>query len=78
MAWKIEQRLHDKIDPLPFIVAFWYEADGLVVLDRAQPIYELLTGHSTQSGNKFVRELSQTAILRKNDMNLCTKPRHYW
>jgi para-aminobenzoate synthetase component I len=38
VAWEIEQLPHDKIDPLPFPVAFWYEPDCFAVLDHAQQI----------------------------------------
>ncbi|WP_375510036.1 anthranilate synthase component I [uncultured Nostoc sp.] len=38
VACEIEQLPHDKIDPLPFPVAFWYEPDCFAVLDHAQQI----------------------------------------
>ncbi|MEH1839831.1 MAG: anthranilate synthase component I [Nostoc sp.] len=38
VAWGIEQLPHDKIDPLPFPIAFWYEPDCFAVLDHAQQI----------------------------------------
>lgn len=36
------------------------------------------TLHSTLSGDKLARELSQIAILKENGMNLCTKLKHNW
>ncbi|MHC5737084.1 anthranilate synthase component I [Nostoc sp.] len=38
VAWEIEQLPHQKIDPLPFPVAFWYEPDCFAVLDHTQQI----------------------------------------
>ncbi|MEH2315409.1 MAG: anthranilate synthase component I [Nostoc sp.] len=38
VAWEIEQLPRDKIDPLPFPIAFWYEPDCFAVLDHAQQI----------------------------------------
>ncbi|MEH2163049.1 MAG: anthranilate synthase component I [Nostoc sp.] len=38
VAWEIEQLPHQKIDPLPFPIAFWYEPDCFAVLDHAQQI----------------------------------------
>ncbi|MDZ8024949.1 MAG: chorismate-binding protein [Nostoc sp. SerVER01] len=38
IAWEIEQLPANKIDPLPFPVAFWYEPDCFAVLDHAEQI----------------------------------------
>ncbi|MBG1265892.1 anthranilate synthase component I [Nostoc sp. WHI] len=38
VAWEIEQLPRQKIDPLPFPVAFWYEPDCFAVLDHAEQI----------------------------------------
>ncbi|MEH2298374.1 MAG: anthranilate synthase component I [Nostoc sp.] len=38
VAWEIEQLPRNKIDPLPFPIAFWYEPDCFAVLDHAQQI----------------------------------------
>ncbi|MEH2014947.1 anthranilate synthase component I [Nostoc sp.] len=38
VAWEIEQLPREKIDPLPFPIAFWYEPDCFAVLDHAQQI----------------------------------------
>jgi para-aminobenzoate synthetase component 1 len=35
-AWEIEQLPQQKIDPLPFPVAFWYEPDCFAILDHVQ------------------------------------------
>ncbi len=38
VAWEIEQLPRQKIDPLPFPIAFWYEPDCFAVLDHAEQI----------------------------------------
>ncbi|WP_392533835.1 anthranilate synthase component I [Nostoc sp. C117] len=38
VAWEIERLPHEKIDPLPFPIAFWYEPDSFAILDHAQQI----------------------------------------
>ncbi len=45
VAWEIEQLPTNKIDPLPFPVAFWYEPDCFAVLDHAQQILWLAASH---------------------------------
>ncbi|MCC5664742.1 anthranilate synthase component I [Nostoc sp. CHAB 5784] len=38
VGWEIEQLPRNKIDPLPFPIAFWYEPDCFAVLDHVQQI----------------------------------------
>ncbi|GAX43540.1 anthranilate synthase component I [Tolypothrix sp. NIES-4075] len=45
IAWEIEELPRDKIDPLPFPVAFWYEPECFAILDHAQQILWLAASH---------------------------------
>ncbi|MEH2192759.1 MAG: anthranilate synthase component I [Nostoc sp.] len=47
VAWEIEHLPHQKIDPLPFPIAFWYEPDCFAVLDHAQQILWLAASHAS-------------------------------
>ncbi|MEH2423368.1 MAG: anthranilate synthase component I [Nostoc sp.] len=47
LAWEIEHLPHDKIDPLPFPVAFWYEPNCFAVLDHAQQILWLAASNTS-------------------------------
>lgn len=57
VAWEIEQLPRDKIDPLPFPVAFWYEPDCFAVLDHVQQIIWLAA--SDASGLNELQEKLQ-------------------
>ncbi len=48
VAWEIEQLPRQKIDPLPFPVAFWYEPDCFAVLDHAQQILWLAASDASR------------------------------
>ncbi|MEH1844292.1 MAG: anthranilate synthase component I [Nostoc sp.] len=57
VAWEIEQLPRDKIDPLPFPIAFWYEPDCFAVLDHVQQILWLAA--SDASGLNELQEKLQ-------------------
>jgi para-aminobenzoate synthetase component 1 len=45
IAWEIEELPREKIDPLPFPVAFWYEPECFAILDHGEQILWLAASH---------------------------------
>ena len=70
VAWEIEQLPYDKIDPLPFPIAFWYEPDCFAVLDHAQQILWLAA--SDASG---LDELQKKLVKKDAEKEFSVSPR---
>ncbi|WP_138504317.1 anthranilate synthase component I [Nostoc sp. PA-18-2419] len=69
VAWEIEQLPVNKIDPLPFPVAFWYEPDCFTVLDHAEQILWLAA--SDHNGlNKLQEKLDHSQADSDNNVGL--------
>ena len=72
VAWEIEQLPREKIDPLPFPIAFWYEPDCFAVLDHAQQILWLAA--SDASGlDKLENKLTKKDAKKEFSVSSCPR-----